>query len=1034
MPPESGRTEIVLIEKSKKLEKKHIAIIATAALLALLIIAYTMLSLVLPLLQKPADGTDGPGIGASEYAYSIDADDVFSLMVKSDADSFSMIREEGEDGKLNSHYTFFYMDDEGEWNEYMPDIATAEDSFNYTDFYSTEELSGLSVPKITYLLAALAAPVIDQKIELKSDTRDAQLALYGLSADKSESILLEYKDKDGSKKSHKITVGDKLVDSIGYYYMVDDGDYVYASAASERFSYALGGFEKFLHSRIIAEGLTADSTYEPALTTNYKQWSSKFFDVLRDKNGDPILTPDGKEQPYSVTDGSEVIINMDILSPVYYSKDEDGKLYSEYEGYKNGFLSAGYSQTSIDLSHIKQMNETETSRLIAAIVGMEVNKEYNKTATVLNRSNLAMLQHEKDNETKGKYKYTITDIVSVLDATAECFDEGTSVGAHTLVKVKYDYYIDGEKQNADPCFAVIDLERAASIPQSALDGIKASSVGTLPSPIEYEVYYTSENTSKISREFVITKIDGIYNSSYVEVMGRDTVEEGDVIYFTYHERETDIYGNTFNTVSKKSAVDLSKIGADSGDVNQRIKAAIVGASKGEVDISVELLAFYYQPYHDFVQYEIKSVSGYAERELVSAFRFVNSSQRDPLTAESSYKNTLGEFDPDNPNRIYAIDDARCATVLNLLGGTGEGKDTQRSEGLLGDETVAVGLTPSVMKKYELYNGHSIYFELPREINYADEESDDFVWESTLGFYLYISPEKLNAETGEKYRYIGSSMYDIVVKIDAEDFEYLELSFTEYWARTSLAGINIDNIDSIDVKMNMKGLVGDYTFELKDKIVWIVTDENGNIQHLPYKPEEGLYANVEEYNEREVYASVNGFNGSAAVEGVYTETALSRLLSEGKRNYHKDFGSKNDPEYRLQLATVYNEVAGRPVVERNDTLGTACFKSTLLILYNTFYMGRVDKEEQSAALETLSPVLSITFDVDEASVVYEYEYEFYRLDDRRVMVAYSVVDLEGNKTETVSDFYLTDFAFKKILGSYVNLLSGVYVDPDSAYGE
>ena len=58
----------------------------------------------------------------------------------------------------------------------------------------------------------------------------------------------------------------------------------------------------------------------------------------------------------------------------------------------------------------------------------------------------------------------------------------------------------------------------------------------------------------------------------------------------------------------------------------------------------------------------------------------------------------------------------------------------------------------------------------------------------------------------------------------------------------------------------------------------------------------------------------------------------------------------------------------------------------------------------------------------------YTYEFRRIDDRRVMVSL----YNPGYNNTVSDFYITTFAFKKIVTNFDKLLNGVVIDPDSAY--
>ena len=61
------------------------------------------------------------------------------------------------------------------------------------------------------------------------------------------------------------------------------------------------------------------------------------------------------------------------------------------------------------------------------------------------------------------------------------------------------------------------------------------------------------------------------------------------------------------------------------------------------------------------------------------------------------------------------------------------------------------------------------------------------------------------------------------------------------------------------------------------------------------------------------------------------------------------------------------------------------------------------------------------------------YEFYRLDDRRVMVRLYQIDSDGNMTtEAVSDFYVSLLAFKKIVGNSFALLNAQTLNQDVAY--
>ena len=159
-------------------------------------------------------------------------------------------------------------------------------------------------------------------------------------------------------------------------------------------------------------------------------------------------------------------------------------------------------------------------------------------------------------------------------------------------------------------------------------------------------------------------------------------------------------------------------------------------------------------------------------ELIVSFKFCNPSKRNGNN-DLSYKNELSE---------EHLNTVSCESVLKLLGGITSDSDT--SEGLIG-ETVELGLTPENMEKYNLF-AHKIYFEMPRGIFLSSDGSgnddlDDYEWISTLGVNLYFSPATYD-ENGNEIRYVGSDLFDIVVKVPAKDFEFLNYNFTEYWTR------------------------------------------------------------------------------------------------------------------------------------------------------------------------------------------------------------------------------------------------------------
>ena len=161
-------------------------------------------------------------------------------------------------------------------------------------------------------------------------------------------------------------------------------------------------------------------------------------------------------------------------------------------------------------------------------------------------------------------------------------------------------------------------------------------------------------------------------------------------------------------------------------------------------------------------------------KLIVSFKFCNPSKRNG-NDDLFYKNELSE----EHLNIFS-----CESVLKLLGGITSDSDT--SEGLIG-ETVELGLTPENMEKYNL-SAHKIYFEMPRGIFLSSDGSgndalDDYGWISTLGVNLYFSPATYD-ENGNEIRYVGSDLFDIIVKVPAEDFEFLDYNFNEFWTKSN----------------------------------------------------------------------------------------------------------------------------------------------------------------------------------------------------------------------------------------------------------
>ena len=194
----------MIIVQNKKLSKKHLAIIITASVLALLIIASIVVNAVVGAYQSSLQGSGGstpPEIIAGEailnnrgvvYPY-VSSGNIVSVAVDSHVDEFVMMRHSKEN-KYDSHFTFYYTDQNGNMVSYYPNIMSEDSETNYTDFYAIEQSDGLNAYKMNYLLAAIGALYFTERIYLSDDAAEKaeQLNRYGLGTEERETVYFTY--------------------------------------------------------------------------------------------------------------------------------------------------------------------------------------------------------------------------------------------------------------------------------------------------------------------------------------------------------------------------------------------------------------------------------------------------------------------------------------------------------------------------------------------------------------------------------------------------------------------------------------------------------------------------------------------------------------------------------------------------------------------------------------------------------------------------------------------------------------------------
>lgn len=963
--------------KKKKLDKKQLTIIITASVLVFLIIGYAVIS---TLISSGIIGSAGGGSSqrpevlegesivngmSAAYPY-IAKSNILSVAVSSHKDAFYMFRDKNSDGAYNNYFEFVYEDDDGKLVPYNPTILSKDYNTKYTDFYAVEKSDGLNATKIDYLCAAIGALYFDERINPEED-KEAQLRRYGLDKESRESILINYVNSEGKEDEITIFVGDSLITGVGYYYMIEGRDYIYTSAASERLEYLLSDFESFLHSRVVAAGIPSDGLYEPFLTTDYKQWTNKYYGISNGHEGEYVKL------------GSSVIIEADVITPVYFSEESDASAIPD--GYRHG----GYTVHSVDTSYINGVPHFQ--RLLAVLSSNPIGKYEGNELVVTVNSNINFA------DLGVKYKYTILSIESVITDDVEYYENGYAVGDNNLVKIVYNYEIDGAKKSVVPSHGIINLSDT-NIPEEIRDAIKNASVGDAINR-EFEVTYSEENAVKKNVTKIVTGISIIDKQTSTGAIEYPEVVDGNCrVTYSYKY----LIDGSYVLEEGTEIVDLSAI-TEGPDLEIKNKFIGKKVSK-DLDIQISEETIYCQYISDFQVYSIRTIKGYVEEEMVVSFEYVNASARDPFYTESIYKNTL-----ENENKYYALDATACQNVTFLLGGLGSSNNSQVSGGLVGSKTVAVGLTPANMDKFNLYDGYTIYFELPRGIvsipGSADNEVADYKHLSTIGFNLYISKE-----TSDGTRYIGSDMYDIIVEIDGTGFEFLEKTFEDYWTRRNLVMVNVSLVDKVKVELGMEDVYGKYEFDLNHKQIYI----SGN-QHFDEEPENGGTG----YDFITVYLTSGGN---------ISDSAYSEIL-------------KGDLDGKISLETIYETVTGHKNAVGHDTEATANFKTLLNMIYSTTYSGVLSDEEIADAKANAPKIMSITFQLEgEKNNGNQYAYDFYRVSDRQVMVDLYRVDSDGNRIESsaddVSGFYISTFAAKKIINGVSSLLNGETIDQKLGY--
>ena len=899
------------------------------------------------------DGEARQGLSTLAYPIIDDMKQFTFVGVKNPQAEFGFLKQSGE-----KHLTMYYVDSStGDTKLYFPDIFYEDATVDYEDFYMTDMSSQYGMTFLRLLCVGIQLSYFNERIPLSSDAaeRESQIAIYGLDEDVSTVINFEYLDIMGEKVSHKIRIGSKNVVGNGYYFMVDDREYVYSSN-NNYYDHAVSDYERFIKPLLVSKGLDSDKGYGPYLTTDYKQWNNEIHDT------------DGEK----VDEDSRVIIYADTISLVKNKEDADG--------YDN----TGYRSFEINLADIK--NNKNYSRLFAALSNASIGVQ--TPELVFSVSSYSNIIDFGENQSV-KYSYLINEIEAILTDSGEISKVGAAVGENNLIKVAYTVrFKDGDVSSLR--HAVIDLTKLS---QADAAKLRALSVGKLNSGAEVsiDIEYTKENSVLVNDKYKITEIISVKDPAGKK---QDLASSTSTVTYRY-VIETD-------GVERYEGIGVLNLGKEEKTAVEETIASLLinrGVSRN-ISMQFNSVDSHFEYFQDFVTYKVKEIEYFVTRDIVVAFRFQNSSDRDPYYGESFYENIM-----DDEHKLYGLNASACEEVVKILGGLSEESTTATAAGLAGEEVVAIGLTPDVMEKYKLY-AHTIYFELPRIVYEYDASSSsnslnmnlsDYGCYDRIGFTLHIS--EVDPQTNK--RYIASDMYDIVTTMPAEALDFLSYDFETLWARRNMIFMSTVDIDDLKIEFNMADLKGEYLFNLTHKIVNYETSANGELA---------------EFQKTTVFVEPSGECTPNKLLDVIAQKGYTGIsLEELYKNVYP-----NDEEAKK----VYP-----------DSVGTSYFKDLLTMVSLTTYVDVMPEEDRASAKKEENLLMRMTLKVvaTKNASPYNYVYEFYRADDRRVLLSIYQTDLEGKiVTNAVSDFYLSTFAFKKLVNNFVGILNAEKITPDVGY--
>ena len=845
--------------KRTGLQKKYLLLIVLGAILVLLVGAYFIVRAVTGKEPEPTskippvvDREIGEAVVNGEsaaYAW-LDADGKETSIESAQFTFIEITRPLGEGGVPNPAFGFLrsddgyfilFVDDEyGHAVSYVPAIVEEDASFTYDQLYATDQYGSFgAIPKILYLCTALGAPYFEERIPLaeSAEERTAQLARFGLTDGERTAVSFAYLDAAGQELQRTLLIGGHSVSGGGYYFMVGGRDYIYYTA-SNTFDYATAAPEDFINPRIIAEGLARDNAFEPYLTPRFEQYRN----TLHQDEGEALA------ENAEATVRARTITSVPVGSSVSPANND-------------GYL---------------RDNERTLTFLLQDRVWKVLKGQTVGTIGTPEEPFYLTLRHETrlldfDDRETIEAEYQISKIEAILTDEGEIRAAGQPVGDHTLLLVGFTCTMNGEDLSLHelsngigtvslPMHALIDLTNEA-LPDAAKDALRAAAIGNVD--VAFSISYTKESTAKRTIGILLSEIVSIFDEN---AKPQSVAEEGSFVTYSYYTVIDGVRGDLplYATV---------RLGEGDDAFSAAIQSALAGKTTGAyANLSLYSYTGYRECLDDFVTYEISQIHHFVTSEQVVGFAFVNSSERDPFYGETFFQNTM-----ETSYRLYGLNTSSCEAVVRKLGGLGTSSTS--SLGITGTKTVAVGLSEEVFLRYGLYD-YTVIFTLPRGIvekageGIGDDSGkpdslSDYSFHGTLTFTLRVSKKQYDPESNSFIRYVASDMFNLVAKVNADDFLFLDYDFEHFYARRSLIMMDIANVASIRTEFSMDDFTGNYLFRLTHNERYVV---RGTDSIDTYDTRE----DVPEGADASLYDFINVF---VTPSGECTPTALLAFLEE-----------------------------------------------------------------------------------------------------------------------------------------------------------